>query len=116
VPSGRQALGSYGESLAARWCVAQGYEVLARNWRTREAELDLVLRKGNEIVFCEVKTRVDDRFGTPAEAVTAAKQRRVRSAAVAFLHSQAHERRGGSMRFDVACVVGQSVEVIESAF
>ena len=52
-----------------------GYEVLDRNWRVREGELDLIARRGSTIVFCEVKTRRSDAFGSPAEAVTARKQR-----------------------------------------
>ncbi|MGH9171467.1 MAG: YraN family protein [Acidimicrobiales bacterium] len=114
MPTGRQALGSHGEALAARWYEARGYDVVARNWRIRDAELDLVMRRGGLLVFCEVKTRRDDRFGTAAEAVTPAKQRRVRRAAVAYLG--ASSERPKQLRFDVACVVGRQVDVIESAF
>ncbi|HEV8065594.1 MAG TPA: YraN family protein [Acidimicrobiales bacterium] len=119
MPSGRQALGTRGETLAARWYVEQGYEVVARNWRTRQGELDLVLRRGAEIVFCEVKARQGTGYGSPAEAVTPHKQRRVRATAVAFLHQwpdKSGEAKARSVRFDVACVIGRSVEVIESAF
>lgn len=51
----RRALGSAGEDLAAAEYERRGYEVLARNWRCREGELDLVLRSGATVVFCEVK-------------------------------------------------------------
>jgi putative endonuclease len=96
----------------------RGYELVARNWRTREAELDLVLVRGSEMVFCEVKTRTSDRFGSPAEAVTWAKQQKIRSAALSYLAAarQAGAERPANLRFDVACVVGQAVEVIEGAF
>jgi putative endonuclease len=118
VPTGRHALGSRGESLAATWYVRQGYEVLARNWRSRQGELDLVLRRGSEMVFCEVKARSDARLGSPAEAVTPTKQRRIRATAVAYLvaRAEAGERRPRELRFDVACVIGREVDVIESAF
>ena len=66
----RQALGAYGESLAARHLVAQGMIVLDRNWRCEEGELDLVLRDGTALVGCEVKTRTSLSHGTPHEAVT----------------------------------------------
>src|ERR687891_2210252 len=72
----RQHLGARGEALAADWYVAAGYDVVARNWRCREGELDLVVARPGEVVFCEVKTRASDRFGVPAEAGTGAKQRR----------------------------------------
>jgi putative endonuclease len=109
----RQQLGARGEQLAAEWYVAHGYEVLARNWRCREGELDLVVRRPGELVFCEVKTRASDRFGVPAAAVTLTKQRRVRLLAVRFL---AAHGGGGDLRFDVAAVTGGRVEVIEAAF
>lgn len=115
MTQGRRALGDHGEALAAGWYAAQGYEVVARNWRSAGGEIDLVLRRGRELVFCEVKTRTSDRFGTPAEAVTPLKQRRIRRLAAAYLV----ERRppgGCVVRFDVAAVSGRDVEVIERAF
>jgi putative endonuclease len=117
----RQRLGARGEQLAADWYAARGYQVVARNWRCREGELDLVLARDGELVFCEVKTRSSDRFGTPAEAVTPAKQRRLRVLAVRYLAEQGGGRAGRDagrrgIRFDVAAVSGGRVEVIEAAF
>jgi putative endonuclease len=117
VPSGRQALGDHGEALAARWYAERDYEVVARKWRIAAGEIDLVLRRGRELVFCEVKTRGSDRFGTPAEAVTPAKQRRIRRLAAAYLSAlDSSPRSSYVVRFDVACVSGREVEVIEQAF
>jgi putative endonuclease len=66
----RNALGAYGESVAARLLtLEQGMVLLDRNWRCREGELDLVLRDGDVLVACEVKTRRGDSCGTPHEAV-----------------------------------------------
>src|SRR5207253_2258027 len=81
----RRALGMSGEDLAAAWYEANGYEVLARNWRCREGELDLVVRRGRTIVFCEVKTRGSDAFGLPVEAVSRSKRQRVRVLAATWL-------------------------------
>ena len=75
----RRALGDAGEDAVARWYVAAGYDVVDRNWRCREGELDLVLARRGVLVFCEVKTRRTTAFGVPAEAVTATKQRRLRT-------------------------------------
>jgi putative endonuclease len=114
VTAGRRALGARGEALAARWYEAHGYTVVDRNWRCRDGELDLVLVGGRTLVFCEVKTRSSDAYGSPAEAVTRTKQQRLRRLAMRWLDD--HEVRPGAMRFDVACVVGNAVDVIEAAF
>jgi putative endonuclease len=114
----RQRLGARGEQLVAEWYTARGYRIVARNWRCREGEIDLVVwsRRG-DLVFCEVKTRSSVRFGVPAEAVTPVKQRRLRVLAARFLaaHGQAVAGRRG-LRFDVASVTTGRVEVIEAAF
>ncbi|HEX6423775.1 MAG TPA: YraN family protein [Acidimicrobiales bacterium] len=117
----RQRLGARGEQLAADWYVARGYRLVARNWRCREGELDLVVARDGELVFCEVKTRSSDRFGTPAEAVTPAKQRRLRVLAARFLAGAEGAGAGSAgagrgIRFDVAAVTGGRVDVIEAAF
>ena len=114
MTAGRRALGARGEALTARWYEARGYRVLDRNWRCREGELDLVLAKGRTVVFCEVKTRSSNAYGTPAEAVTHTKQRRIRVLALRWL--EAHDMRGVGLRFDVAGVVAGQVDVIEAAF
>jgi len=111
---GRRAHGRFGEDRAAAWYEANGYAVLARNWRTREGELDLIARKDGVVVFCEVKARASNAFGAPVEAVTRAKQRQVRHMAVAFLADQ--NLRADELRFDVVSVLAGKVEVIEGAF
>lgn len=109
----KNARGAYGERLVARWYTEHGYEVLARNWRCREGELDLVLQRAEVIVFCEVKSRAAAGYGV-AEAVTWRKQRRIRQLALRFLtETGAHV---DDLRFDVATVLGRDVEVIEGAF
>jgi putative endonuclease len=103
----------------ARWYERAGYEVLDRNWRVREGELDLVLRRDRTVVFCEVKTRRGTGYGLPAEAVTSAKQRRLRGLALRWL--DARGVRAKELRFDVASVLvsrdaAPVIEVIEAAF
>jgi putative endonuclease len=123
-------LGASGEDAAARWYVAAGHEILARNWRCTVGEIDLVTRAPDgTIVVCEVKTRSSDAFGSPFEAVTVAKQRRLRRLAARWLAQPGPDTGPGSprtggmvdVRFDVAAVrVGRrgalEVEVLESAF
>ncbi len=110
-----RARGAYGERRAADWYVAHGYVVLDRNWRSgRLGELDLVLGLGQIVVFCEVKARASDAYGSGAEAVTSTKQRRLRQLAAAWL--VAHDHHGVRARFDVVSVTGTDVEVYEAAF
>ncbi|HEX7459856.1 MAG TPA: YraN family protein, partial [Acidimicrobiales bacterium] len=80
-----RSLGASGEDLAAGWYEDQGYEILERNWRRREGEVDLIVRRRRTVVFVEVKTRTSDAFGTGAEAVLPAKQRRIRRLASRWL-------------------------------
>ena len=108
------ALGARGERLAAQWYRANGYQVVARNWTCEIGEMDLIVRRGNELVFAEVKTRVSDRFGLPSEAVGVAKQRKLRSVASAFL--SASTEYFGEIRFDVVSIIGNDVSVIQAAF
>lgn len=99
----------------AGWYAARGYEIVDRNWRAgRIGEIDLVAARADSIVFCEVKTRTSSRFGSPAEAVTPDKQRRIRRLAALWLAQG--RGRGCTIRFDVATVIGESIEVIENAF
>jgi putative endonuclease len=115
MADGRRQLGIDGEAAVADWYEANGYEVVARNWRCREGELDLIVRNGRLYVFCEVKSRTTDAFGVPAEAVTRTKQMRLRRLAARWLESDAPVR-AREIRFDVAAVLAGEIEVIEGAF
>jgi putative endonuclease len=111
----RQRVGAAGERLAALWYEEHGFEIVARNWRCAAGEIDLVCRRGPLLVVCEVKTRRSDRFGTPAEAVTPAKQRRLRRLTAAYLAQPGGQRGVREVRVDVAAVTGGTVDVIEAA-
>lgn len=98
--------------MAARYRSA-GYEIVARNWRCGDGEIDLIARKGATLVICEVKTRSSNAYGSPAAAVTADKQRRLRRLALRYVAETSSRRR---LRFDVAAVTPGSIDIIESAF
>jgi len=66
----RKKLGKWGESLAAQHLEAKGYEIVTRNWRTAQGEIDLVVRGGQELIFVEVKTRRGTQMGSPEEGLT----------------------------------------------
>ena len=109
------AEGARGEALTAGYLEQQGYTVQERNYRCRSGEIDLIVRQGSALAFVEVKTRTSTARGEPREYVTAAKQRRLRSAAMHYLmlHPEAENLR---LRFDVAEVIGETVRYTENAF
>ena len=108
----KDAVGRYGEDVAEAHVRGRGWQVLERNWRCRDGELDLVALDGDELVVVEVKTRRSTAYGHPAEAVTAIKLARVRRLAAAWL--AAHDVRPGSIRVDVIAVLlvrGQAAQI-----
>jgi putative endonuclease len=109
-----QALGAFGENLAARWYEDNGYTIVAQNWRGSAGEIDLVLRRDRLVVISEVKTRTSTAFGSPGEAVGLAKQKRLRRLAVEWLKAESLGRV--DIRFDVVSILAGQVEVIEAAF
>jgi putative endonuclease len=119
VTDARRVLGAKGEEAVAQWYVDAGYAVVARNWRVRAGEIDLVATRHATVVFCEVKTRRGDGFGLAFEAVGYKKQARLRKLAVQWLGE--NHARADVLRFDVASVMpdGQGVwqvDVLEGAF
>jgi putative endonuclease len=100
--SARQTLGVLGEDLACRELCRRGYAIVARRYRTRSGEIDIVAKDGEMIVFIEVKARAGVEFGGAAAAVTPVKQRRIAQMAVDFLA----RRRLSSQpcRFDVVAI------------
>jgi putative endonuclease len=99
----KDELGRAGEDAAADYLLAHGLRILDRNWRCGEGELDIVAAQGQALVVVEVKTRSGTGFGRPTEAVTWAKQRRLRRLAAAWL--SAHGIRFASVRIDVIGLV-----------
>jgi putative endonuclease len=114
----RQSLGKFGETLACIELARRGYAVVARRYRTRFGEIDIVCRDGNVTVFVEVKTRDGDRFGAGAEAVTGWKQRRLTNMVVDYIAR--HRLHDQPCRFDVVAIDVSthppSIEVYRNAF
>lgn len=99
----KDALGRYGESLAADHLSQSGLQILARNWRCNVGEIDIVARDGAVIVFCEVRTRSSERFGTPLSSVTPAKLTRLHTLAIRWLLDNG--LRGSHFRIDVIGII-----------
>jgi len=100
----RKALGDYGERVATRRLLDAGYDVLDRNWRCSDGEIDIVARDGGDLVVCEVKTRRSTAYGTPLEAVDQRKFARLHHLGLRWLadHPQRTQAR---LRVDVVTVL-----------
>lgn len=101
----KDAVGRFGEDLAARHLQASGFALLARNWRCPRGELDIIAADGSTLVFIEVKTRSRPGFGGPEEAVTPAKLQRLRRLAACWLAEQPGQQSWPEVRFDVIAIV-----------
>lgn len=112
------ALGESGENLACDELRRRGYAILARRYRTRAGEIDIVARDGDALVFVEVKTRQSVRYGRPGEALTPAKRRRVTMMAADWLAR--HRICAAACRFDVVAVTMSdgwpTIDIVRGAF
>jgi len=97
-PSGRKVTGRQGEDLAVAHLEKEGYEILARNYRCRCGEVDIIARENDCIVFVEVKSRRSLRFGDPCEAIDALKRKKLSRTALHYLQSRGWMNRNA--RFD----------------
>ena len=115
--SRQQEIGRAGEERAAAFLESQGLSILARNARYAEGELDIVAGEASTLVFVEVKRRQSGAFGDPAEAVTPAKMRRLRSAALHWMRENPGTYPGG-IRFDVISIEDAThrIEWLKGAF
>ena len=98
----RLRLGKCGEEIAVDFLKEQGYEIIARNYKSRFGEIDIIARDKDTLCFVEVKTRHSKEFGSPEEAVTAFKQRQIAKSALAFLKERALLNK--KARFDVVSI------------
>lgn len=113
-----KALGSKGEDLAIQFLKKKGYRIIKRNYKTSVGEIDIIARDGNTIVFVEVKTRTDDSFGYPFEAVNKKKRQKLKNLALLYLKRQVKE---SPVRFDVLSIFytdgrEREIEHIKDAF
>ena len=114
----RIALGRTGEDLACEELKRRGYAIIARRYRRRGGELDIIARDGQTMVFVEVKTREGRAFGEACEAVTANKRRTITRLALDYL--MRHRLTECSCRFDVVSIYFESgtpvIDVYQNAF
>lgn len=114
----RQQKGKAGEELAASFLEKQGYRILQRNYRFDRGEIDLVAIESGELVFVEVKARHNDRFGSPEEAITPAKEEQLKKVAEGYLLERKLDHQ--ACRFDIVSIsyIGNTPEisVLRNAF
>jgi putative endonuclease len=110
----RLKYGAHGEDKATEHLQSAGYEILARNYRHDRAEIDIVARDGETVVFVEVKARRSKEFGRPEEAVGDAKRGQIRKAAQGFLLE--HNLEDAPCRFDVLAIFNGDINHIRDAF
>ncbi|TAM71265.1 MAG: YraN family protein [Microbacteriaceae bacterium] len=105
----KDMLGRRGEELAADYLQGHGYRLIDRNWRCNQGEVDLIVERGGETVFVEVKTRRSTHFGHPFEAITPAKMARLRRLAGAWCAES--EQPVGRVRVDAVAVIADGDDV-----
>ena len=88
MTTSKKTLGQFGEDIAAKFLTENGYTIVARNFRIRSAEIDIIAQIGGVVVFVEVKARSNIRHGLPKEAVTLRKQKKIIEAAGVFLQDE----------------------------
>ncbi|MDR5658280.1 YraN family protein [Serpentinicella sp. ANB-PHB4] len=113
-----RTLGDFGESIALEYFINNKYKVTKTNYRTKIGEIDIIAKKDKVIIFVEVKTRKNNKYGLPREAVTLKKQENIRR--VAQWYIQEYKPKGYNYRFDVIEVYynqsSHQINHIESAF
>jgi len=111
-------LGKCGEEIAVDFLKEQGYKIIARNYKSRFGEIDIIARDKDTLCFVEVKTRHSDKYGLPEEAVTRLKQRQIAKSALSFLKARALLDK--KARFDVVSIIyakdNPKRELIKDAF
>lgn len=110
----KKLLGRAGEVKAAEFLKKKNYEITDKNFKTRIGEIDVIARDGEYVVFVEVKTRTDDSFGAPAEAVDLKKQEKYRLVAAEYLQKNGLTEK--PCRFDVVEIENGKINHIENAF
>jgi putative endonuclease len=107
----KDELGRRGEKLAAEHLIASGFEIVERNWRCSQGEIDIVATKDSELVFVEVKTRSSLAYGHPLEAITVRKLARLRRLAAAWC--EAHPGHHFAIRIDAIAILAPNRGLVE---
>ncbi len=106
----KRELGKKGESIAENYLRNRGYKIIERNFRTKYAEIDIVAKKDDTLIFIEVRSKSGGNFGTPEETINKEKKWRLRQNAAGYINFKRYE---GQYRIDVICVIFSKNESYE---
>jgi len=95
-------IGKEGEEIAKKYLENKGYKILECNYRTKRAEIDIITKYKNTLVFMEVRTKHHERYGTPEETIDYKKRMRLKRNAAAYIHRRKYN---GSYRIDAVCLL-----------
>jgi putative endonuclease len=95
-------VGKTGEEIARKFLEKKGYKIIEQNYRTKYSEIDLISKKGKDLIFIEVRTKVGENFGTPEETINKNKIKKILQNAVAYV---AVKKWNGSFAIDAVCIV-----------
>ena len=111
----KKTYGDDGERLAVSYLEHEGYQILTRNFRCRQGEIDIIAREGNYLCFIEVKRRKGTAAGYPLEAISPNKIRHICKTALYYLQSS-QLPESTAVRFDVISIIGEEVSLLRDAF
>ena len=103
-------IGKHGEAIAKKYLEGKGYAILGQNYRTKRAEIDIIARKHDVLVFIEVRTKHHEQFGSPEETLNHKKRMKILRNALAYV---ARARHQGSYRIDAVCIVLDQQQKVE---
>ena len=96
-------IGSFGEALARDYLISKGYKILNMNFRNKFGEIDIICKKNNLLIFCEIKSRYTDTFGSPIESITSYKQKQIIKLSEIYLLYKKYQNY--NVRYDVIEII-----------
>ena len=100
-------LGSFGEALARDYLISKGYKILNMNFRNKFGEIDIICKKNNLLIFCEIKSRYSNSFGSPIESITCYKQKQIIKLSELYLISKKYYNF--NVRYDIIEVIFNTI-------
>lgn len=100
-------IGSFGESLARDYLISKGYKILNMNFRNKFGEIDIICKKNNLLIFCEIKSRYSNSFGSPIESITCYKQKQIIKLSELYLISKKYYNF--NVRYDIIEVIFNTI-------
>lgn len=100
-------IGSFGEALARDYLISKGYKILNMNFRNKFGEIDIICKKNNLLIFCEIKSRYSNSFGSPIESITCYKQKQIIKLSELYLISNKYYNF--NVRYDIIEVIFNTI-------